>query len=82
MNEELYPEHVKLAKVADESQVLGEFLDEFLPNRSIYLMEYSDDDGLPYPTFKSTSWFLYEFFGIDPKKLEQEKRALLEAHRS
>lgn len=35
-----YPEHRKLKLVADKSQILGEFLLEWLPRQGIHLAEY------------------------------------------
>lgn len=66
-------EHGRLeeAKRRDATQALGEFLHEFLPSKGLRIVDFSDMpahdlDGL-----------MFEFFQIDRKRLEAEKRALL-----
>ena len=110
----LYPEHEKLAKVADVSQVCGEFLDwvraryalasAHIHTEQCYraMMTVSDAfgtviertrvrrtvpmcgfaDSAYLPENPSTSDLLAEFFEIDGKKLEEEKRAMLEANKA
>ena len=64
-----YPEHEKMKKVYVERQAIGEFL-EFLQNEGFTIqrneMVYRDFNGL-----------LAEFFDVDLKKVELEKRAML-----
>jgi hypothetical protein len=79
-----YPEHDKLRAVVDQSQAIGEFLEEFLPSKGIQLcsrMPVDDDsDELSlhfYPIHESTRRLLAEFFGIDDDALEREKRTML-----
>ncbi|HUV10815.1 MAG TPA: hypothetical protein VMX12_07525 [Acidimicrobiia bacterium] len=71
-----YPEHAKLRAVADKSQAIGEFLDEWLPTQGIILAHVDRDGRVP-----SIQELLAEFFGIDRDKLEAEKRAMLESLR-
>jgi hypothetical protein len=75
----LYPEHAKLKLIAEQSQVVGEFMD-WLGEKDIALVSFADyrDDGIPVP------WrpLLAEYFGIDEKVIEQEKRAMLDAIRA
>ena len=75
-----YPEHEKLKAVQEESQAIGEFL-EF---GGYTLCEISDahPDAFPWaPVRKSINDILAEYFCIDQKKLEEEKRAMLESMR-
>lgn len=78
-----YSEHEKMAKVAEHSQEIGRFLDEFLPSKGIHLAEVSTEryrDGEFVSTHQSITSLLAEFYEIDLKKIEQEKRAMLAAH--
>lgn len=77
-----YPEHDKLHAIKDQSQVIGEFLDLFLPSKGIVLMERFRDRYEDYvPTRRSIPSLLAEFFGIDQDKLDAEKKAMLEEMR-
>jgi hypothetical protein len=79
-----YPEHDKLHQVADKSQAIGQFLDVFLGEKGLVLAEYNGDDERPrlYPATVRIDLLLAEFFDIDLKKIENEKRAMLETMRS
>lgn len=88
-----YPEHTKLEKVVDKSQVCGEFLD-WLESSNRFLCTYhkhSDDcyDELgdlvcespteyPIPLHTNINDLLAEFFNIDRTKIEQEKCQMLD----
>jgi hypothetical protein len=87
-----YPEHEKLRAIQSQSQLLGEFLDEWCSARGIELCRLvdsgkrtgfrGDDDRdvvMEYSPVTSTHRLLAEFFGIDLAKIEQEKRAMLAA---
>jgi hypothetical protein len=75
-----FPEHEKMAKITDKSQAIGEFLTWLGDEKSIYLTDHSDYrlEGIP------VQWgpLLYEFFEIDPVKIETEKRAMLDEMRA
>lgn len=87
-----YPEHDKLAAVADDSHTIGEFL-EWLSGEGITLCTWRDratidQDMLQagvvfieadhhYPVGWSLEETLARYFDIDQNKLEAEKRALL-----
>lgn len=73
-----YPEHDKLAGVRDQSQVIGEFLEEFLPSQGIVLCENKEYYDEYLPARKKTNELLAKFFGVDLDKLELEKRAMLD----
>lgn len=68
-----HPEHDKLQKVSDQTQVIGEFL-EWAEGEGIQLMCVGD--GRPYGV--SLEPLLAKWAGIDLDKLEVEKRAMLE----
>ncbi len=82
-----YPEHAKLEAVKDQSQAIGDFL-EWLgndrPNGPVFLCERRENahvDNIWAPTSASTERLIAEYFDIDEKKLEAEKRAILAAQR-
>ena len=82
-----YPEHEKLKKVSDQSQVCGEFLD-WLQGKYV-LAKYVETGtwaGEPVHDLRHANVpvqdLLAEFFGIDQDKIEAEKRAMIEACRS
>jgi hypothetical protein len=79
----VYPEHEKLAKVSDRSQVIGEFLDWLRNDQGIVLAEYGPNDVDLFPARRHTieDW-LALYFKIDLAKIEREKRAMLEAIRT
>lgn len=85
--DDYYPEHAKLAKVKDESQKIGQFLDWLTnerPNGVIFLCERHPTHqvgDLWVPFDKGIEKLLAEYFGIDEKKLEAEKRQMLEEQR-
>lgn len=76
-----YPEHDKLAKISDKSQVIGEFLDWLRTEREIVLAKHGDGDetfeNRLYPTWDRPADLLADFFEIDLKVIETEKRAML-----
>ncbi len=82
MKEEDYPEHIKLARVKDYSQAIGEFL-EWLPTKGYVVAEYFREEVSGkvqlLPAYKTIQDLLAEFFEIDQKKLEEERRHMLEA---
>ena len=72
----MYPEHEKLAKIKDQSQAIGEFLEWLNFEKKMWLGEYDRDTLIParYDTVR----LLAEFFDINQKLLEEEKREMLE----
>lgn len=66
-----YPEHEKLEKIQDKSQVVGEFLDWLLMNG------WSIVTTNPAMVHKTIEEHLAEFFKIDLKKLNEEKEQML-----
>lgn len=70
-----YPEHKKLAAIRDQSQAIGEFIDTFLEEKGIVLAWRNSSEERLMPRLVD---LLAEYFGIDPVKLETEKRAMLD----
>lgn len=73
-----YPEHEKLHEVSELSQAIGEFL-ESCPYT---LCEWNDRLEEYRPTHLPVNKLLADHFGIDLKKLEDEKDAMLAAMRA
>lgn len=69
-----YPESEKLAKASNEMRAIRAFLDWAEEEKGYHLEAVR---GEPMRT-ESTGALLYEHFGIDEKKLEAERRAMLE----
>ena len=80
-----YPEHEKLKEVQEQSQAIGDFL-ENMEYKGIELAEWGHYfKGAPkslVPIHKSRQTILAEYFGIDLKKLEQEKQQMIEEMRA
>jgi len=77
-----YPEHGKLEKVKDQSQLIGEFLEWMENEERTTLYLYDDEENLVPAMFKGKEILLAKFFDIDLNKLEAEKRAMLDEIRS
>jgi len=79
-----YPEHDKLSAVKDESQAIGGFLDWLKNKRGLTLCETIETPDLDqfYPDYTSINELLAEYFDIDLKVIEQEKRAMLDVMRA
>jgi len=75
-----YPEHAKLEKITSKSQSIGEFL-EWCNTKGMSLHEYPEDHPHAVQTRRSTQDLLAEFFEIDLKKLEKEKKKMIESLR-
>lgn len=82
-----FPEHEKITAVKDESQAIGEFIE----SSGYRLCEWSEEadlcdcgDYIPgyVPVAGTIETILAKYFKIDLDKIEQEKRAMLEALRS
>jgi hypothetical protein len=73
-----YPEHDKLEAVKDQSQAIGEFLE----NGRWTLCEWDDRTGRFWSIRGDVNRVLAEYFEIDLDKLEAEKRQMLDAMRA
>lgn len=71
-----YPEHGKLAKVRDQSQAIGEFLEWAATKKGLFFAELGVSN-YAFPALYDTNTLLAEFFDIDPNMLEVEKLAML-----
>jgi hypothetical protein len=78
-----YPEHEKLGAVVQESEAIGEFL-EWCYERGWYLCQPTGSpfEGCYRPVPGSINDYLAAHFGIDQKKLEAEKRQMLNEQRA
>lgn len=74
-----YPEHEKVAKVKDQSQAIGAFLDAGGLGEGIVLARWEGRQG-DYldPVHLNIEKVLAKYFGIDLDKLEAEKIQMLE----
>lgn len=72
ITEDKFPEHTKLKAIADQSQIIGEFLD----NSEYVLATYDSDYGLQ-PVGKPLDRILAEYFDINLDTIETEKRQML-----
>lgn len=75
-----YPEHTKLDKVKDKSQAIADFIEWVENNKEIELCGYPPDSSELVPIsclYISLKSLLAEFFGVDTKKLEDEKDLML-----
>ena len=85
-----YPMHAKLAAVKDQSQACGDFLD-WLSSKGLFLAAFHThktscyrlglltcgfSDRYPYRVGGQIDELLAQFFGVDLKKLELEKRKM------
>lgn len=77
---EKYPECTKLSDHAGERRTVTEFL-EWLEAQGLHLCEYSPGSnfGTYHRTMKSHDALVMGFLEIDTKKLEEERRAMLDA---
>lgn len=72
-----YPEHEKIKALDGLNDRIGEFLDWLRAERGIVLAEYGRHDQLWASTVR-TEDLLAEFFNVDLKELEEEKRRMLD----
>lgn len=74
-----YPEHVKLRAVSNESQKIGNFLNWLLNEKNLTLCvaEPQRREVEYVPTTEGIDSLLGEYFDIDPKKLSEEKDAMV-----
>lgn len=92
-----YPEHEKLKLISDKSQACGEFLEWLASEKGITLATKHEHDSecrgpsrlrvcgftssQLEPVYIPRTALLAEFFDIDERKIEKEKRAMLDALR-
>ena len=71
-----YPEHEKLKARQRDVGLLSEFID-FLAEQGWELAQFNDKDERLWPIHKRPEEIIGLFLEVDPKKLEQEKQAML-----
>lgn len=76
-----YPQHEKLIGVVDESQAVGEFLTWLSEVKGVLLGKWDQEGHKLTPHNVSVTELLGEYYGIDLKKLDEEKAAMLEVLR-
>lgn len=76
-----YPEHDKLRGIMDKSQAIGEFLEWLGYEKGIQLGSFDDRTDRMWPISGSWQDLAAEWFGIDMRLIEQEKREMLEVQR-
>jgi hypothetical protein len=78
MTDHEYPEHEKLARISDQSQRLGEFL-EWAEEKGWHLAEWQDEIDYMLPIHLKKDQVLARYFGIDLDRLHAEKDAMYQA---
>lgn len=71
------PELDRLAALAVEQACLQEFF-EWLSSKRYEVCGWVDGHRFPQPLLQKPDDLIYEYLGIDPMKLERERRWLLE----
>jgi len=74
-----YPEHEKQAKVLDQSQTIGSFLDNGGLGDGVVLAKWDERPGRDnlYPIHMDINKILAAYFEIDLNKIEKEKQQML-----
>ena len=75
---ELYPEHEKMKACLDASHAQGEFVDWLINEKEIFLAQYVEGVDELRHCRTPLQQLLAEFHGIDLKKVEEEKCAMLD----
>ena len=75
------PEHEKLKDIQPLSQKCGEFI-EWLEHQGIQLCRFDSRHDACIPINERRDDLLASFFGIDQRKLEAEKVAILDEQRA
>lgn len=74
-----YPEHDKLSALNGANNIVGDFI-EWLSEEGFILAKSEDKYDL-FPASETRDQLIAKYFGIDPKRLEAEKVAMLDAIR-
>lgn len=78
-----YPECAKMAAVKDKSQVIGEFIEWMRDTQEFEIcLSHSNYSGKYIPISITIEILLAKFFNIDLKKVENERRQMLDEMRS
>lgn len=79
-----YPEHDKLVALDGSNQTIGDFIEWLNDNRYVICewQNSGDEERGYYPVHRSPASWISQYFQIDPVKIEQEKRAMLDLIRA
>ena len=73
-----YPEHEKMAKVKNKSQVIGEFLEWMTNENELFVCRNIGGDRQLLVTYPlNFEYLLAKYFDIDLDKIDKEKRQML-----
>jgi hypothetical protein len=75
-----YPEHEKLQALNGANQTVGDFL-EWLGEHALIIAEYGNGSQL-FPCAKGRNQLIAEHFEIDQRRLDQEKKQMLDQLRA
>lgn len=73
-----YPELEKMKEAQADSSVISEFLDWLRYDADYVLCRWPEDENYPQPASIGMEQLLADYFQIDLKKVEAERRAILE----
>jgi hypothetical protein len=76
-----YPEHAKQRHVIEKSQTIGDFLSWMASHKLIHRMVWDGDGNWVHAPY-SINELLADYFGIDLKKIDEEKDRMLEEIRN
>ena len=76
-----YPEHDKQRKVLEASHQIGDFLEWLTEQHGVVFGRYREGSERLWPAPEPIDKLLAAYFDIDLDKIEDEKRAMLEALR-
>lgn len=72
-----YPEHEKLKDLGGANQIVGDFI-EWLHENGMWIAQYAARSDQLIVSTKNRDELIAEHFGIDRKRLENEKQAMLD----
>lgn len=74
------PENDQMKANQDQSQPIGEFLDWLQNEKKIVLCKWDEkiSEHHPQPVYTNIETLLAEYFGVDLKKAEKERKAILD----
>lgn len=73
----MFPEHEKMGLVREDSQKIGEFL-EWLRSKGLVICTYQERHEGYWPANMSINQWLADYCEIDLRRIDQEKRLMLE----
>lgn len=76
-----FPEHKKMDAVINEMRAIGDFLEWALETHRMYLCQPVEETSHMIPILRPMVELVAEFYGIDLKEIEKERRQMLEETR-